>query len=64
MKINGDRLGDNCVPWLLKIASTKDIEISLSHTPDFPDKFDAVIVNTNVKISSKREFVSMKVRLD
>ena len=63
MKINGDRLGDNCVPWLLKIASTKDIEISLSHTPDFPDKFDAVIVNTNVKIYSKREFVSMKVRL-
>ncbi len=63
VKINGDRLGDNCIPLLLKIASDKDVEISLSHTPDFPDKFDAVIVNNNQRISCKEEFVSLKVGL-
>ena len=64
IKINGDRLGDNCIPLLLEIASKKDVEISLSHIPVFPSKFESVIVNTNEKISSMSEFISIKIRLD
>ena len=46
VKINGDRLGDNCISLLLEISKIKDIFISLSHTPPFPDHFDAYIINT------------------
>jgi hypothetical protein len=62
VKINGDRLGDNCIGFLLEIADKKDISIALSHTPPFPDKFEAVIVNNGEHISTKTEFVSWKVR--
>lgn len=63
IKINGDRLGDNCIPLLLKIANIKDIEISLSHTPKFPDKFDAIIVNDGRKIHSFMDFVMCNVQV-
>ena len=63
IKINGDRLGDNCIGLLLEIADKKDIVISLSHIPPFPDKFNAIIVNNGKKIVSNKEFISQKVRL-
>lgn len=63
IKINGDRLGDNCIPLLLKIADLKDVEISLSHTPKFPDKFDAVIVNDGREIHSFRDFIIAKAQV-
>lgn len=62
IKISGDRLGDNCIPLLLEISSKKDIWISLSHIPDFPKNFEAIIVNNFTKINSRSEFVTMKVR--
>ena len=56
VKINGDRLGDNCIMFLVEISTKKDITISLSHTPPFPKKFDAYIINTNKFIHTRKQF--------
>ena len=56
VKINGDRLGDNCIGLLLEISKEKDVTISLSHTPPFPDVFDAYIINTNKRIETRKQF--------
>ena len=61
--INGDRLGDNCIPLLLKMADSIDCSISLGHIPPFPDHFNAIILNNDTLISTMREFVSEFVRL-
>lgn len=61
--INGDRLGDNCIPFLLKISEKKDCEISLGHIPKFPEKFNAVILNTGDMITTRKDFVSKFVRI-
>ncbi len=63
IKINGDRLGDNCIPLLLKIASVRDVYISLSHTPKFPDKFNAIIINDGREIHSFRDFIIAKAQV-
>ena len=63
IKINGDRLGDNCIGLLLEISSKKDVTISLGHIPPFPDKFEAVIVNNDEKISSNREYIHWSISL-
>ncbi len=63
IKINGDRLGDNCIGLLLEIAETKDITISLGHIPPFPEKFHAVIVNNGKRISKRKEFTSEYIDL-
>lgn len=63
LKVNGDRLGDNCVPLLLELAGRKDVYISLSHIMKFPDEFDAVIINNGKHITSYKEFVSIFVEV-
>lgn len=63
IKINGDRFGDNCIPLLLKISSMKDVFISLSHTPKFPKKFDAVVLNNKRKITGLSDFIDCKVQV-
>ena len=62
-KINGDRMGNNCISLLLEIASKKDITISLGHIPAFPSVFEATIINNNMLIHSKREFIDCQVAL-
>ena len=62
--INGDRLGDNCISLLLEIADSKDITISLRHIPKFPEKFNAVIINSNRRIGSFREYVEEFVEVN
>ncbi len=63
-KINGDRMGDNCVPLLLEIAVKKDIYISLHHIMQFPEKFEAVIVNNGERIHSKNEYIDWTIELE
>lgn len=55
IKINGDRLGDNCLELLLEIAKVKDVEISLSHLAKFPRDFEAYIINYGI-VRSYKEF--------
>lgn len=57
LKINGDRLGDNCIPILLELAEAKDVEISLRHIPKFPENIRLYIVNTDKEIYSYKEFI-------
>lgn len=57
IKINGDRLGDNCVPLLLEMAEHIDIEISLSHIIKFPQEFTALIENTGSVVGTPKEFL-------
>lgn len=63
LKVSGDRMGDNCIPYLLELAEQKEVYISLRHIPEFPQEFNAVIENTNKNITSFREFVNEYVRL-
>ena len=56
IKINGDRLGDNCMVLLLEIADVKDVTISLSHTPPFPDNFNAHIINSGKLVNTRKQF--------
>lgn len=63
IKINGDRLGDNCMHLLLEIAGKKDITIALGHIPPFPEEFYARIINNGEMISGLKEFVSAYVRI-
>ena len=46
MRIWGTMFGDNCTPWLLKIAEKKDITIDLEHFLNFPeDQFKAYSIH-------------------
>lgn len=55
--INGDNLGDNCVPYILKIADSKDLIITLEHIIQFPEKFECIILNDNTRISNYDDYV-------
>ena len=57
---NASTCGDNCAPWILKIASQldQDITINLHHIMDFGDKeFEIKILNNNVVVHNMAEFV-------
>ncbi|EID83922.1 hypothetical protein MSI_26840 [Treponema sp. JC4] len=55
---NASNCGDNCAPWLLKIAEKKDVTINLRHLMNFgTDKFEAKIVNTGKIIHSAKEYL-------
>ena len=43
---NASTCGDNCAPWILKIAKTRDVTINLHHIMDFGDgEFEIEILN-------------------
>lgn len=54
----GERFGDNCFPWLFKIADTQDITITLSHLPNFEETFNMHIMNSDVIVHTHDEFIS------
>jgi hypothetical protein len=57
---NASTCGDNCAPWILKIASQldRDITINLHHIMDFGDKeFEIKILNNNVVVHNMAELV-------
>lgn len=49
--------GDNCAKWILRIAETQDIRISLTHIMKFPCDFDAVCVDTNERIRTYNDYI-------
>lgn len=51
------KCGDNCVADILEIAREKDITITLHHIMEFPEFFEAIMMETGKKISSMEEFV-------
>ena len=36
---NGSLMGDNCIPFLMRIANEHDVTIVLEHYMDFPEKY-------------------------
>jgi hypothetical protein len=61
VKVNGDRMGDNCLPILLDIAGRKDITVSFSRMPKFPDTFQARILNSGKIVVNRADFVREKL---
>lgn len=48
--------GDNCAPWILKIAKTRDITINLHHIMDFGDgEFEIEILNCGKMVHNMAE---------
>ena len=53
---NASACGDNCAPWILKIAKEKDLTIRLGYLMNFgKDPFDIEIVNLRKTAHSMRE---------
>ncbi len=63
-KLNGDRMGNNCIPLLLRISEQKDITISLGHIPKLPYKFEALVLNNNTQIHSIKDFLTCRNELE
>lgn len=55
--VYGTRCGDNCIPYILKIAENKDITITLHHCMQFPDKLNAYIIESDTYIGSMEDFI-------
>lgn len=56
--------GNNCVPYLMdlvniKESQNKDVTITLCHIMKFPDKFNAIIMNTGTAVHSFEEFLNI-----
>jgi hypothetical protein len=55
--IYGTKCGDNCVPYILEIASEKDAILTLHHSMAFPEGFNAYLIESNKYIHSWREYI-------
>lgn len=55
---NATNCGDNCAPWVLRIAKMHDVTINLYHLMDFGDgSFSLRVANTGDVVSSMAELV-------
>lgn len=53
----GSALGDNCLPFLLRIVRNKDVNLFFEHTPWFPDEiFDEGLLLINNKVATEDDF--------
>lgn len=60
---NASTCGDNCAPWILKIAKEKDITINLHHIMDFgKGNFKITILNNGVEVHNMAELVVQAVK--
>lgn len=60
--IDGCRIGDNCWPWLIKLAETRDMYVSVYGMCRVPSNIKAKIVNKDKfpgleEIENKKDFV-------
>lgn len=55
--VSGDRMGDNCVPFLMELAATMDITITLCHLMKFEEPFELYCVPQNRVITSRMDFL-------
>ena len=54
--VYASRCGDNCAPAIVRLAEKTDVIITLHHMMVFPEKFEAVMLDTGVVVHSRREF--------
>ena len=56
---NASTCGDNCAPWILKIAETRKVEINLRHLMDFGKaEFKIKVVNTGRIVTNMGDLVA------
>ena len=55
--VSGERMGDNCFPWLLKIAEKKDVTITLCHNVTLKEPFTVNNLNSGRIITSNVELM-------
>ena len=57
--VSGDRMGDNCVPFLMELAKEKDISITLCHIMhfDLEESFEFYCIPQNKVIRDFGEFL-------
>ncbi len=60
--VNGDFVGNNGYPWLLRLAKEKDIFLRAGSIMHFYSDFPAHIINTDIYISSWSEFLDEAVK--
>lgn len=54
---NGSMMGDNCIPFLMQIASSHNVSIVLEHYMDFPEKhFTAGEIMMGDKLLSQDDY--------
>jgi len=57
IRVYGTLFGDNCTPWLLKIAKSKNIIIDLKHFLLFPEsEFEAFSIYKNCKYTDYQDY--------
>ena len=49
--------GDNCAEYIVELAKSKDITITLFHPIKFPNEFRAVIMNDNTVVTNYFDFI-------
>lgn len=55
---NASTCGDNCAPWLLKLAENREVTVNLRHLMDFGDgEFEIRILNTGQVVHNMRELI-------
>ncbi len=55
---NVSTCGDNCAPWLLRLAEKREITVNLRHLMDFGDrKFEIRVLNTGQILHDMSELV-------
>lgn len=59
---NASSCGDNCAKWILEIAKTKDLTITLHHIMHFEGDFEAEILNEGKIVHGKKEYVLAAVK--
>lgn len=54
----GSCMGDNCFPWLFKIAEDRDVKIHLGYCPNLPldCKMQAIFTDTGKFVHTEEEF--------
>lgn len=55
--VSGDRMGDNCFPWLLRIAEKRDITITLSHSVELMEPFEIYSIRSDKVIKTNLELL-------
>ena len=55
--VSGDRMGDNCFPWLLRIAREQDITITLSHSVELTEPFEMYSIESDRVIKTNLEIL-------
>ena len=53
---NGEYFGENCIPWIQKIAETKDVYIHPVYYMHLVEPFVAHIINDNSIVTTEDEF--------